>query len=118
MMRKSVGEKKRPRKNCEGKGTLKKREQVVRQPEARAGVKPRRFVQVLHHPAESFRILWHGSKFPMLRSPLRLNAEGAGVGRVPRHRLGLPDCGLVRLGISFASAGRYALRSSHGRATM
>jgi DnaJ-class molecular chaperone len=40
-MRKSVGEKKRPCKNCEGKGTLKKGDKVVRcQRCGGTGVKP------------------------------------------------------------------------------
>jgi DnaJ-class molecular chaperone len=55
-MPKSSGEKKKPCKNCEGKGTLKKGDKIVRcQRCGGTGIKPSQLNQVCRHFTERFQ---------------------------------------------------------------
>ena len=92
-MRKSIGEKKRPCRNCEGKGTLKKGDKIVRcQRCGGLGSSRHSSSKFFGASPNDFKIM-ASSKFPMFRVAATLEGERTGVCRVPRHRFGPPDRG-------------------------
>ena len=111
-MRKSIGEKKKPCKNCEGKGTLKKEIRIREMSEVRRDWNQAVIIRPSSSaPRRKISKLWRPRIFPCW-VPASLERERAGVGWIPRHRFGPPDRGPF-VGHLLCLAERHALFRPH-----